>query len=84
MEQKMTDQDLSTEALDLQIFLASGYTGYTFECSNTNLRSDMSRIMEDEIQIGYEIYKIMNEKGWYPQKMANQSEIDSAKMKYNA
>lgn len=83
MEQNMTDRDLSTEALDLQKFLASGYTGYTFECSNPTLRSEMGRIMEDEIKIGYEIYKIMNENGWYPQKMAEQTEIASAKMKFN-
>lgn len=76
----LQDKEMVNDAL---ASIKSGLTAYETaitECSNTQLRSTLQQIRNNDENSQYELYKIAESKGFYkPAQMANDSEIQQVR-----
>ena len=76
----LQEKDMVNDAL---ASMKSGLTAYETaitECSNTQLRSTLQQIRNNDENSQYELYKIAESKGFYqPAQMVNESEIQQVK-----
>ena len=63
---EFTTQNTLQDALIAHKFLIHMYCQYGIECSNENLRTLFSENEKVAMQHDLKIFKIMNEKGFYP------------------
>ena len=63
---EFTTQNTLQDALIAHKFLIHMYCQYGIECSNENLRALFSENEKVAMQHDLKIFKIMNEKGFYP------------------
>ena len=80
--QTLTDQDYLTEFLDTQKQLTANYNYYAGECMNTELRSSMLTLLDEEHDIQSDIFNQMHARGWYQVKSADPNELSTVKTKF--
>ena len=71
----MDDKTILMDCLKDQKFLATNYTTMATESSSSCLLQDALKICQEEVRINYDIFNLMNERGWYAVTPADQQEI---------
>lgn len=84
MQQTMnlTEQEIMNDALSSEKQIISAYGTFLAESTCENLRSEMTKIMNDKQQIQFEIFDTMKQKGWYNVKNANLNDVQTASQKF--
>ncbi|MEG0898589.1 MAG: spore coat protein [Oscillospiraceae bacterium] len=79
---KFGDKEMMDDALASQKFITSTYNTFANECASDSLKSEFMNILADEHSIQHEIFKEMQNRGWYAPEQAEQSKIINARTKY--
>lgn len=74
----MTEQEMLQDALVAHKFLLSMYNQFGLECSNLPLRKQFIEQYAETSKHNFEIFQIMQEKGFYPIMTATTKEINKA------
>jgi len=84
MQQTMnlTEQEIMNDALSSEKQIISAYGTFLAESTCENLRSELTKIMNDKQQIQFEIFDTMKQKGWYNVKNANLNDVQTASQKF--
>ena len=75
------DKNLLQDCLKDQKFLAGSYITMATEVACNQLLQDTMKVCQDEININYDIFNLMHQKGWYPVAAAEQQKIQRAQSK---
>ncbi|MGI6085060.1 MAG: spore coat protein [Acetivibrionales bacterium] len=78
----LTEQEIMNDALSSEKQIISAYGAFLAESTCENLRSEMSKIINDKQQIQFEIFDAMRQKGWYNVKNANLNDVQTTAQKY--
>ncbi len=78
----LTEQEIMNDALSSEKQIISAYGTFLAESTCENLRSEMSKIINDKQQIQFEIFDTMKQKGWYNVKNANLNDVQTATQKF--
>lgn len=73
------DKTVLTDLLSYQKFMTSNYNNYLNEAACAPVRSALSKLLEEEHDIQFEIFSVMHEKGFYPTTPADQKQVTAAK-----
>lgn len=76
------EKEMMTDVLSSQKNIAGVYNTYAQECVCPNLMGDMLNILEDEHNIGHDVFSEMQKRGWYPTEPADQTKVNEVKQKY--
>ncbi|MBZ4666725.1 spore coat protein [Mahella sp.] len=76
------DRIIADDCLTSQKTATSNYNIACTEAASEDLRDDLRNILNDELQNQAMIWNVMNRKGWYPVKQANQQDISAAQQKF--
>ena len=79
----MGDKEILSDSLSSQKFIAGNYDTFANECVNANLRNDFMNILREEHDIQSELFTEMQKRGWYQVKVANPTDVATAKQKYS-
>jgi spore coat protein F len=79
-----TEQEITNDALSSEKQMITAYGTYLAESTCENLRSELSKIINDKQQIQFEIFNVMQKKGWYKTKNANMNDVQTATQKYES
>lgn len=77
----MDDKTILWDCLKDQKFLAGNYVNMSTEIACTELLQDAVNICQDEIRGNFDIFNLMNQKGWYAVAPAQQQSISQARSK---
>lgn len=77
-----TEQEIMNDVLSSEKQVINAYGTFLAESTCENLRSEMSKIINDKQQIQYQIFDIMRQKGWYNVKNANMNDVQMAAQKF--
>ncbi len=77
-----TEQEIMNDALSSEKQVIQAYGTYLAESTCENLRSELTKILNDKQQVQYQIFDAMRQKGWYNTKNANLSEVQNAASKF--
>jgi len=80
----MGDKEILSDSLSSQKFIAGNYDTFANECVNANLRNDFMNILREEHDIQNELFNEMQKRGWYQVKVANPTDVQTAKQKYSS
>ena len=79
----MQDKLLMQDMLMLEKGVCDLYMHGTIESSSVNINETFKCALNDSLAMQDEIYKKMEQKGWYTTEEADQSKIDSVKQKFS-
>jgi len=82
--QTMSDKDYLAEFLDIEKQVTANYNYYAGECVNTDLRSSMLSLLDEEHDIQSDIFNQMHARGWYQVKSADPNELATVKTKFSS
>lgn len=77
-----TEQEIMNDALSSEKQMISAYGTFLAESTCENLRTELTKILNDKQQIQYEIFDAMKKKGWYNTKNADLNEVQTATQKF--
>ncbi len=78
MESKLIMNTLLTVTKDVSDILYHG----SIESSTTNIHTTFRNILNETLDIQNEIFKFMEQKGWYTLEQVEQTKIDQVKNKF--
>lgn len=81
--QILSEKEILVDSLISQKSLTSSYNTYAGECVNSQLRSTMLNILDDEHCIQAEIFSELQSNGWYKTEPADQNKVQQTRMKYS-
>ncbi len=73
------DQQIAGDILTSQKYATELYNKFALESKMKELHDDFMEILGQEHEIQMEIFKLMEEKDWYPIEMAESQKIEEAK-----
>lgn len=79
----MNDRDLMENMLLLEKGVCDLYMHGAIESSSTDVHQAFSASLNTALGIQEQIYSKMEARGWYQTQQADQSKMNSLKMKYN-
>ena len=79
----MQDKLLMQDMLMLEKGVCDLYMHGAIESSSVNINETFRCALNDSLQMQDEIYKKMEQKGWYQTEQAEQNKIDSVKQKFS-
>lgn len=82
MNNQSNEKFMLQEFLTLEKQTTSTYNTWAGECENNALRTKFLDILDDVHCIQNDIFKIMNQRGYYPVKPATQQELTEVKQKF--
>lgn len=77
-----SEKEIINDALTSEKQIINAYGTFLAESTCENLRSELSKIINDKQQIQYQIFDAMRQKGWYDVKNANMSDVQTAMQKF--
>ena len=78
------DQQIAGDILTSQKHATELYNQFAVEAKMPELHSDFMEMLNQEHQMQQEIFKLMEEKGWYPIEMAEAEKIEKTKKMFEA
>lgn len=75
---ELTEQEILQDVLIAQKFMLHMYCQFGLECSNENLRNLFSDLSKASSVHDFKVFKIMNEKGFYPTVVAQNKDVKQA------
>ncbi|HEY8911338.1 MAG TPA: spore coat protein [Desulfosporosinus sp.] len=82
MQNTMSEQEILTDLLTSEKHATSTINSFITESTCANLRQNLSSILNEEHSIHESLYKIMNQKGWYPTSDAQAQDVQKVKDKF--
>lgn len=79
-----TEQEMMNDALSSEKQMISAYGTFLSESTCENLRSELTKIINDKQQIQFQIFDAMKQKGWYNVKNANMNDVQTAAQKFQS
>jgi len=76
------DEQMFGDILSSQKFITGGYNTAANEASEPGVKSTMMSLLEDEHNIGHEIFLDMKSRGWYQTEAAEQAKINQTKQNF--
>ena len=80
----MQDKLLMQDMLMLEKGVCDLYMHGAIESSSVNINEAFRCALNESLQMQDEIYKKMEQKGWYQTEQAEQNKIDSVKQKFTS
>ena len=77
-----TEQEIINDALSSEKQIITAYGTYLAESTCENLRSELTKIINDKQQIQLQLFNTMQQKGWYNVKNANLNDVQNATQKF--
>jgi len=81
--QLMDEKEILQDSLISQKLITSSYNTYAGECTNTQLKTAMLDILDDEHRIQTNIFSSLQSHGWYQTCPAEQQKIQQVKQKFS-
>ena len=78
----MSEKDIMSDVLASQKNATTLYNTFANECACPSLRSTFLNILDEEHQLQYDVFQVMQKKNWYPTPQADQSKIDQTKQQF--
>ena len=78
----LNDKERMEDLLSQEKFLISAYSTFIPEASCPNLRQVLTTNFNDCVQNQYQVYDKMSQLGWYATKPAQQTDVDTARQKF--
>ncbi len=76
------DEQIIADVLRSEKQLVTSYGTYLAESTCENLRTELVKIIGDTQQLQYQVFDIMKQKGWYPVKNAQLTDVQTAVQKF--
>ena len=80
----LTDKDLLNVILDEHKLCASSLTNLVLESSDTNLRNDVTNILNGTFKHQKQVFDYMSQKGWYQTQNATPQDISRVQQQVNS
>jgi len=80
----LTEQQILQDTLMSQKHIGEGYNTFAGECVNTQLRTTMLNILNEEHCMQADIFNSLQSHGWYQTEPADQQKIQKARQKFTA
>ena len=80
---ELTERDMMEDSLDTQKQTMSGYLSAVTECADSQMRSTFVSILNEEAELSADVFSLMQARGWYQPKQAQESDIAKAKEKFS-
>lgn len=77
-----TEKEILNDVLASEKQLINAYGTYLAESTCENLRTELTKILNDKQQIQYQVFDTMRQKGWYNVKNANINDVQTATQKF--
>lgn len=78
----LSERELLNDALATEKQLLHVYSTYIAESTCPNMRNELNRIMTETQQTQFELYKAMEQKGWYSTQNAQLQEVQQTLQKF--
>lgn len=78
-----TEKELMNDLITSEKQVTSAYNVGITEASCQNLRQHLTKCLNENQDIQYQIFDTMQQRGWYQTKQAQTQDVQSAKTKYN-
>ncbi len=75
---ELTEQEILQDVLIAQKFMLHMYCQFGLECSNPTLRNLFSDLSKASSEQDFKVFKIMNDKGFYPTTVAQTKDVNQA------
>ncbi|MGI5841876.1 MAG: spore coat protein [Christensenellales bacterium] len=75
---QLTTQEILQDLLNCEKFMLTMYKQFTIEASNKTLKSLLIENMEEVFALQYKIFKLMNDRNFYPTEEAESKKIQQA------
>lgn len=75
----LTEKDMLQDLLTTEKHLISSYSTGITESSCQNLRGTLVNNFNNSQGVQYKVFSIMNQKGWYPTKDAQDNDVQQVK-----
>ena len=79
---QFSDQNMINDVLSTQKFITDGYNTSANEASKPEVKNTLMSILQEEHEIGHEVFVEMQSRGWYQTEAAPQTKIDQTKQKF--
>lgn len=81
-QSNLSEREILNDALSSEKQLLHVYSTYLSEASCPNLRNELSKVFNETQQIQFEIFKAMEQKGWYQSQNAELQQVQQAYDKF--
>ena len=75
---ELTQQEILQDALIAEKYIMHMYCQFGLECSNQSLRDLFSQLHDEASKHDLKLFKVMNEKGFYPKTEAPVKDVKQA------
>lgn len=75
-------KEMMNDALSTQKHLTETYNTWANECVSPTLKNEFMSILEEEHQIQHDLFKDMQQRGWYQVEQADTNKVNQAKQKF--
>lgn len=75
---ELTEQEILQDSIIAQKFIMHMYCQFGLECSNQSLRDLFSELHDEASKHDLKLFKVMNEKGFYPKTEAPVKDVKQA------
>lgn len=80
---ELSERDMMEDSLMTQKQTMAGYLSAVGESAGSQLRASLASILTEEIELSADIFTLMQSRGWYQPKQAQDSDIAKAKEKFS-
>jgi Spore coat protein len=82
-QSNLSEKEILNDALSSEKQLLHVYSTYLAEASCPNLRNELTRVFNETQQMQFELYKAMEQKGWYTIQNAELQQVQQAVNKFS-
>ena len=78
-----TEKEILSDALSAQKATTALFNTSANECVHENVRQTMMHILNEEHEIGQDVFEMMHEQGLYPTPAAEMKKVQEVKQQYS-
>lgn len=78
----MKDQDMMTDVLNSQKSITGNYNTFANEVKDCHVKDTLMDILYDEHSIQFDVFRVMDQRGWYETENALPDKINKVKQKF--
>lgn len=82
-QSNLSEKEILNDALSSEKQLLHVYSTYLAEASCPNLRNELTKVFNETQQMQFELYKAMEQKGWYTIQNAELQQVQQAVTKFS-
>ena len=82
-KKELSERDMLEDSLQTQKQTMAGYLSAVGECADSQLRGTLVSILTEEVELSADVFNLMQSRGYYQPKQAQDSDIAKAKEKFS-